>query len=294
MDIRSIRYFLEVAQELNITRAAENLHMAQPPLSRQMQMLEEELGVELFVREKRRLHLTEEGLILKNRGAEILTLVEKTESEIREYRHGVSGPLYIASVEGQGPYLMSHWISGFCREYPDVKYSLWNGSGGDATERLLKGLCDLALLIEPFDHESLDSIAVGSEPWVAMIPGSHPLAETDGDAIPLRDLVGVPLIIPARKSRSMKIHDMFASIGETPTVLCELSHYLNAYELVKQEVGVVIFPRSTGANFESSDVIIKNLTDPGYIADYVLVWDRKRRLPTAAEKFIEYVRKVSE
>ncbi|MCD8098827.1 MAG: LysR family transcriptional regulator [Lachnospiraceae bacterium] len=257
-------------------------------------MLEEELGVTLFIREKRRLHLTEEGLILKNRGAEILTLVEKTEDEIREYRHGVSGPLYIASVEGQGPYLMSRWIAGFCHEYPDVKYSLWNGSGDDAIERLLKRLCDFALLIEPFDHESLGSIAVGSEPWVAMIPGSHPLAKTAGNTVPLRELVGVPLIISACKSRSMKIHDMFASIGETPTVLCELSHYLNAYELVKQEVGVAIFPRSTGANFESSDVIIKDLTDPGYIADYVLVWNRKRRLSTAAEKFIEYVRKISE
>ena len=78
MDIRSIRYFLEVAQELNITRAAENLHMAQPPLSRQIQLLEQELGVKLFEREKRHLQLTEEGLILKTRGEQILTLMEKT------------------------------------------------------------------------------------------------------------------------------------------------------------------------------------------------------------------------
>lgn len=290
MDIRSIRYFLEVAQELNITRAAENLHMAQPPLSRQIQLLETELGARLFDREKRRLQLTEEGVILKNRGEQILTLLEKTESEIREYRHGVSGELYIGSVEGRGPYLLSKWIARFQKNYPNVQYNLWNGSGDDATTRLMKGLCDLALILEPFDNEMFDSIRVSSEPWAAMIPGCHPLARKQGDEVNLKELVGHPLIIPSRKSRTREIMGWFSKIGEEPTILCELSHYLNAFELVKQGVGIAIFPASTGANIESSDVIMKKIVNPEYIANYVLVWDKQRKLSTAAEKFIEFVR----
>ena len=84
MDIRTIQYFLEVAKECNITRAAENLHMAQPPLSRQMRQLEEELGVELFDRSKKRLKLTEEGVLLRNRGEEILSMIDKTREEVSE------------------------------------------------------------------------------------------------------------------------------------------------------------------------------------------------------------------
>lgn len=290
MDIRSIRYFLEVAQELNITRAAENLHMAQPPLSRQIQLLEEELGVKLFDREKRHLQLTEEGIILKHRGEQILTMFEKTESEVREFKHGVSGELYIGSVEGRGPYLLAQWIGEFHEKYPKVTYNLWNGSSDDATTRLMKGLCDLALIVEPFDNELLDSIRVSSEPWAAMIPGSHPLARQEGDEVDLKELVGPSLIIPSRKSRTQEIRGWFHKIGEEPTVLCELSHYLNAFELVKQGVGIAIFPASTGANIKSSDVIMKRIVNPEHIANYVLVWDKQRRLPTAAEKFIEYVR----
>lgn len=291
MDIRSIRYFLEVAQELNITRAAENLHMAQPPLSRQIQLLEQELGVKLFDREKRHLQLTEEGLILKSRGEQILIMVEKTETELREFRYGISGTLYIGSVEGQGPYLLSKWISDFKRKYPRVQYNLWNGSSDDATAGLTKGLCDVALIVEPFDNEMFDSIRVSSEPWAAMIPGSHPLAVREGSEVNLKELVGHPLIIPSRKSRTREIMGWFSKIGEEPTILCELSHYLNAFELVKQGVGIAIFPASTGANIQSDEVIMKRIVNPEYVANYVLVWDRKRKLSTAAEKFIEYVQK---
>ena len=98
MDIRAIRYFMEVARELNITRAAENLHIAQPPLSRQIHQLEEELGVELFDRKKKKLQLTEVGQLLLHRGDQILTLVEKTEDEIRSFGQGVTGTLYVGTV----------------------------------------------------------------------------------------------------------------------------------------------------------------------------------------------------
>jgi DNA-binding transcriptional LysR family regulator len=290
MDIRSIRYFLEVARELNITRAAENLHMAQPPLSRQIQLLEEELEVQLFDREKRHLQLTEEGMILFHRGEQILDLMEKTEAEIREFSHGVSGELFIGSVEGRGPHLLSCWIAEFKEKYPKVQYNLWNGSSDDAIFRLSKGLCDLALIVEPFDHEQYESIPVSSEPWAAMCPASHPLAKQWGKEVDLKQLVGYPLIIPSRKSRTQEIHGWFEQIGQEPTIVCELSHYLNAFELVKQGVGIAIFPSSIGMNLESSEVVMKKIVNPEHIANYVLVWDKQRKLPTAAEKFVEYVR----
>ena len=138
MDIRTIQYFLEVAKECNITRAAENLHMAQPPLSRQMRQLEEELGVELFDRSKKRLKLTEEGVLLRNRGEEILSMIDKTREEVSELKNGIGGTLYIGTVEGRGPSLLAQWISSFTGQYPQVHYELWNGSTVDVVESMEK------------------------------------------------------------------------------------------------------------------------------------------------------------
>lgn len=121
MDIRSIRYFMEAARELNITRAAENLHIAQPPLSRQIHQLEEELGVELFERKKKKLQLTEVGQLLLHRGDQIVTLVEKTEDEIRAFGKGVTGTLYLGTVEGSAPKMISRGMGriflSFIRKY---------------------------------------------------------------------------------------------------------------------------------------------------------------------------------
>lgn len=291
MDIRTIRYFLEVAKERNFTRAAEQLHMAQPPLSRQIQLLEEELGVTLFDR-KRRLELTEEGELLRRRGEQILELVEKTQEEIREYGNTVRGTLYIGSVEGQAPYLLSQWIAQFRSRYPQVRYNLWNGSSDDAISRLRKGLCDLALIVEPFDNEMLESLPVSAEPWIAMLPASHPLAILPGDTVELCQLKECPLIIPSRKSRTEEIRGWFGKIGLEPKILCEISHYLNAYELVRQGVGVAIFPASTGAALDQQCVVSKYIVNPQYIAHYALVWDKSRRPSPLAEKFIAYVKEV--
>ncbi|RGD65087.1 LysR family transcriptional regulator [Lachnospiraceae bacterium OF09-6] len=173
MDIRSIRYFMEAARELNITRAAENLHIAQPPLSRQIHQLEEELGVELFERKKKKLQLTEVGQLLLHRGDQIVTLVEKTEDEIRAFGKGVTGTLYLGTVEGSAPKMISRWVAEFSCRYPEVQYNLWNGSSDDVISRLSKGLCDLAVIAAPYDTERWEGIPVGSEPWAALIPHDH-------------------------------------------------------------------------------------------------------------------------
>ena len=176
MELRQLRYFLTVAQELNITRAAERLNMSQPPLSNQIHGLEEELGVTLFVRGKRRLTLTEEGSFLLQRAAQLLDLEDKTRQELTTMKDGISGTLCLGMVEGRTPYLCARWIAGFREEFPRVRYSLWNGSSDDVLDRLRRGLADLAVIAAPYDSEHLEGIPVGQEPWVTMIPKDHPLA----------------------------------------------------------------------------------------------------------------------
>ena len=119
MDLRALRYFVTVAEELNITRAAEKLNMSQPPLSNQMKSLEEELGTQLFIRGKRHLTMTEAGTVLYRRALQLLELSEQTQEEIRSL-DGLAGKLNIGLIEGRAPYLLARWISGFRMEFPQV------------------------------------------------------------------------------------------------------------------------------------------------------------------------------
>lgn len=294
MDIRSIRYFMEAARELNITRAAENLHIAQPPLSRQIHQLEEELGVELFERKKKKLQLTEVGQLLLHRGDQIVTLVEKTEDEIRAFGKGVTGTLYLGTVEGSAPKMISRWVAEFSCRYPEVQYNLWNGSSDDVISRLSKGLCDLAVIAAPYDTERWEGIPVGSEPWAALIPHDHPLAKAPGDLVSLSDLAGEPLIIPSRKSRAKEIRGWFEKIKEEPKILCEISNYMNAFALVKAKVGIAIFPATMDFGMTHTQVVTKAIVNPGHQADYVLVWDKNRSLEGLAEKFLGCVQELQE
>ena len=149
MENRLLKYFLVVAREENITKAAEILHVSQPALSRQIMQLEEELGARLFIRGKRSLTLTEEGRFLRGRAQEIVALTEKTE---RDFRDGIVSYDGTVSV-GMGETSASRWLGGivaeFSKLYPDVKFDLFSGTADIVKERIEKGLLDAGLLIEP-------------------------------------------------------------------------------------------------------------------------------------------------
>lgn len=288
MDLRTLRYFTVVAQERNITRAAEKLNMSQPPLSHQIRCLEEELGVQLFVRGKRRLELTDDGTLLLRRAKQILELTEKTAQELRERRNQVSGTLYLGMVEGQAPYLAAGWIAGFRKRYPLVHYNLWNGSSDDVLDRLRQGLADLAIVAAPYDTERLEGFQVGEEPWAAILPLESALAQEPGDTIPLERLVGQPLIVPSRGSRVQAIRRWFQEIGAEPDLLCTMSNYVDAVALTEQGVGISIFPQT--AQTPSALVRVKVITQPARRVEYVLVWNREGPSSRLVREFIAWVR----
>ena len=287
MDLRSLRYFITVAEELNITRAAEKLNMSQPPLSNQMKLLEAELGTQLFIRGKRHLTLTEAGTILYRRAKQLLELSDQTKNEIRSLE-GLSGQLNIGLVEGRAPYLLARWIAGFRMEFPQVSFNLWNGSGDDVLERLNRGLADLALVASPYNTEILEGFPVGREPWTAMLSASHPLAKEEGDFLSLRKLVGQPLFIPSRRYRAEAVRAWFREIDEEPTIAGELSNYIDAVALAEQDVGICIYPMSTYS--ENELVVKKIITDSARQIEYVLVWNRNQLRKELAVEFVNFVR----
>ena len=287
MELRTLHYFTVVAQELNITRAAEKLNMSQPPLSNQIKALEEELGVQLFIRGKRRLELTEEGGLLLRRAVQIQELADKTRQEIASLREGMTGVIYLSMVEGRAPFLAARWIAGFREEFPLVRYNLWNGSSDDVLDRLHKGLADLAVIAAPYDTEHLEGFPVGREPWIAMLHPDHPLAQPIGDTIPLSSLVGEPLIVPSRTSRVDAIRRWFGEVGAEPHILCEMSNYMDAAALTSQGVGISIFPQTVDVS--NGLVVSKVVIQPSRQVEYILVWNRGQPPSGLTREFIHFV-----
>lgn len=286
MDLRALHYFVIVAEERNITRAAERLKMSQPPLSAQLKGLEDELGVQLFIRGKRHLTITDAGTHLYRRARQILELTSQTEQELRSLE-GLSGNLNISLVEGRAPFFLARWIAGFRSEFPQVAVHLWNGSTDEVMERLQRGLADLAMVAAPYNTEQFDGIPVGREPWVAMMSIDHPLAKEGGRFLPLKKLAGQPLYIPSRRSRLDSIRAWFGELGQEPSIAGDLSSYVDAVALAEQNAGVCIFPMTT---YNESDLIVKKIiTESARQVEYALIWKRNERLTVIEQEFINFV-----
>ena len=288
MDLKTLKYFTVVAEELNITRAAEKLKMSQPPLSNQIKALESELDTQLFIRGKRHLQLTDAGALLYRRSVQILNMSEKAKQEIISLGAELSGLINIGVVEGRAPFFLARWISGFKEEFPNVQYSLWNGSSDDVLDRMRAGLLDVAVIASPYDSEHLHGFAVGREPWVALMSKEHPLAKESGDTIPLKSLVNEPLIVPARKSRVEAIRRWFREVDAEPNIICEMSNYINAVALTERNVGISIFPQTTYT--PNSLLVSKIVTDTERQIEYSLVWLKGRMLSELEHEFVDFVR----
>ncbi len=293
MELRHLRYFLAVCEEMNFTKAAEKLMIAQPPLSRQIRDLEEEIGTSLFVREHHALRLTEEGLRFRTYANRIVTLADRSVEDIKEMHTGLRGTVYIAEVEGKAPRLMASFVSAFAQKFPDVQFNIWNGNSDEVTARVRNGLADLAIIMEPFDPQGFHSLPIYSEPWVAMFSSRHPLAAKKGKTVPLRALAEHDLIIPSRGSRLQEISDWFAPLGITPKVKARIANATSAYELCEQNVGVAIYPAAAGDLIHDGNVLIRQITDPGFMTTYVLIYPDNRPLAPVAARFVESIRSVA-
>lgn len=156
MEIRVLRYFLAVAREGNITSAANFLHITQPTLSRQIHDLEEELGQQLLVRKSHRVNLTPEGMLLRKRAEEIVSMVDKTEAEFSSITNTISGDIYIGSGETQAIRRIMEIAKQLQDEFPGIRYHIHSGNATDVSDRLDKGLLDFGILIQPADISKYD------------------------------------------------------------------------------------------------------------------------------------------
>ena len=288
MDVRTLKYFVVVAEELNITRAAKILRMSQPPLSNQMKALEDELGATLFIRGKRHLSLTEQGMFLYLKAKDILGLMNKTVEEFQSMNLLYQGTINIGLVEGMAPDIAAKWISEFIKKYPNIHFRVIDGNSDDLIEKLRSGLISLAVITSPYDEVLLNSIKVGEEKMVALINKDHRIASLSDDYVTVGMLVNEPLIVPANKAYIDIIKKWFRKQNLTPNIVCEIDNYLDATALAGRSVGISICPETD--YISNKYVVTKDIQSDDTSVEYRFVWRKGLNPSQIEENFINYIK----
>ena len=192
MEIRTLRYFLAVAREENMTRAAEQLHVTQPTLSKTLKALEEELGKKLFTRHSFSIRLTDEGVLLRNRAEDLVSMADKITQEFVTLDDITGGDIYLGMAESYQIRILARAIKEFRQLYPELHYHITSGDTEQVTEKLDKGLLDFAVLVEEPDRTKYDFLLFPqADVWGLVFPADDPLAKKK--AITVDDLIGLPL-----------------------------------------------------------------------------------------------------
>ncbi len=239
MDIRVLQYFLTVAREGSITRAAEILHMTQPPLSRALMDLEQELGKQLLIRGSRKITLTEEGLILRKRAEEMVELMEKTKAEITSSAENVSGDIYIGGGETEGFRIISKAAESVRAKHSGIHFYLFSGNADDVTERLDRGLLDFGILIEPADIKKYDFIRLPAKnKWGLLMRRDNKLAEKE--YITPDDLNNIPLIASRQSMAHNELSGWLGREYESLDIVATHNLVYNASLMVEENVGCAL------------------------------------------------------
>lgn len=289
MEFRVLKYFLAVAQEENISAAAERLHVTQPTLSRQLMDLEKQLGKTLFARGNRRISLTEEGMILRKRAEEIVNLVDKTESEIMASDHNISGDIYIGCGETEGMRLIAETAKQLSDEGYNIRYHLFSGNAVTVSEKIDKGLLDFGLFIEGANLQKYDSIRLPyTDNWGVLMRSDSPLARKTN--IRPEDLWDVPLIVSEQDYHSGAFSEWLKRDKEQVCVAATYNLLYNASLMVEEGVGYALCLDKIIRTGSESPLCFRPLK-PARTARLDIVWKRRQVFSKAAQLFLKKLKK---
>ncbi len=289
MEIRVLRYFLAVVREEGINRAAEVLHITQPTLSRQLSQLEEEVGVKLFHRGAKKITLTNEGILLRRRAEEILSLVDRTERELIEQDELVEGRIVIGGGELAAMQALPEIIEIFHEKYPLVTFDIFTASADLVKEQMEKGLIDIGALLEPVDIEKFDFIRLeGKERWGVLMRPDDPL--TEKEAVSAKDLKDLPLILPRRTNVRNELSNWFGDSLKEKQVLFTSNLPTNSALMVQRGLAYSIIIEGAIPFWDKEKISYRPLC-PELTTSSVLAWKKQQPFSLAVTKFIEHMRR---
>jgi len=284
MDIRQLAYFLAIAEEGNITRAAERLHISQPPLSQQLKLLEEELGVLLMERSTRKLHITDAGRLLQNRAKQILELTKKTAKELKDLKEGLQGTLSIGTISSAGEMLLPLKIQSFHKKYPGVDFHIRESGTFETLELIKGGVVEIGIIRTPINQDIFEYINLPDEPMVA---GALEDLFWDGDSgcLELTGLEGKPLLMHNRYTTNIK--EACRKAGFEPNIICRIDDTRFMLSWANTGMGIAIIPRDMIGLLPDAKLVYREIKEESLVTRTVIMWMKNRYLSAPARHFLE-------
>ena len=271
MELRVLRYFLEVAREGNVTHAAQRLHVSQPTLSRQIKELEEELGKKLFTRSNYSVSLTEEGMLLRKRAEDILDMADKTMAEFQALDEINGGDIHIGCAESNGIAPFVQVIQSLQKQYPGIRYHFYSSGTEAVNERLDRGLLDFAIIVQEVDPSKYNYFKVpASDQWGLIMRKDSPLAEHS--CIHLNDLMDIPLII-SRQAMGEEMPKWFGEMQDKLHIVATYDLLFNTSVMVREGFGYVLGFDGLVNTGPDSDLCFRPL-EPALTSPMYIIWKK--------------------
>lgn len=284
MELRVLRYFLEVAREGNVTHAAQRLHISQPTLSRQIKELEEELGKKLFARSNYSVSLTEEGMLLRKRAEDILDMADKTIAEFQALDEINGGDIHIGCAESNGIAPFIRVIQSLQKQYPRIRYHFYSSGTDAVNERLDRGLLDFAIIIQEADLAKYNYLKMPSKDhWGVIMRKDHPLAERS--CIHLHDLTEIPLIL-SRQAMREEMPRWFGEAQDKLNIVATYDLLFNTSVMVREGFGCVLGFEGLVYTGPDSDLCFRPL-EPALESPMYIIWRKYQVFSPAATLLLE-------
>lgn len=284
MDIKQLTYFLEIIKEGNITKAAENLHIAQPHLSQQLKLLEYELNTKLVQRSTRKFQITESGKLLQKRGEQIVNLLENTLTELNDLNEGIQGTLSIGTISAKGDTLLLTKINAFHEKYPNVNFIIEECTTKEILELLNIGLIEIGIARTPLNSNEVESIYFPNEPMVAVYYNND-YWDDSKETIDISELADKPLLVNFRFEKT--ILESCKRYGFTPRIICKINDARSILLWANTGMGVAIIPKDWMDIFPDINFKYKVISEPSLITRTAIIWAKKRYLSSVAKHFLE-------
>ena len=287
MELRVLNYFLAVAREENFTKAANVLHITQPTLSRQISDLEDELGVKLFIRSSHNIILTEEGMMLKRRAQEMLSLAEKTKRDFLQKDEQLTGTVSIGSGEFRSTKYLAKIISRFSEKHPGVRYEIYSGNAGNIRDYIERGFLDVGLMSEPIDMRKYNFINMPvKEQWGVFVQEDSPLFKNE--TVRPEELKGMSVITATGDFNQSRIGGWLGDCRDDVRIVATANLPYNEAVLAQENMGVML---SINLNCTYEGLRFIPL-EPSLEISTALAWKKEQVFSPATTAFIEFAREI--
>jgi len=287
MELRILRYFLEVAREGSVTRAAQRLHISQPTLSKQLKDLEGELGKKLFVRGSHDVRLTDEGMLLRKRAEDILSMADKTVAEFQSLDEFTGGDVWVGCAESEGIKHLARGFKALLERYPGLRLHLQSGNSADVTERLDRGLLDFAVIVHEVDLSKYNYLQMPAiDRYGVLMRKDSPLASKE--TVSVDELLDVPLIC-SRQGMAEDYPKVFQEKMDSLNVVATFNLAYNAGVLVREGVGYALSFDKLADTSDESELTFRPL-EPALETRMYLIWKKYQVFSPAAEVLLEKIK----